>query len=769
MPMNTVKAFRKSAWFGIAAAVALACVSPAQGRVTRIVLGTPAPLAYNPAISGAPAIDQIPGLAYGELDPTDAHNTIITDISLAPTVLNASNKPVVQYIATFVLTKPHDMSQASGFMWHDVPNRGGSITIVAAERALGDVGLASGWQADNAGGTAVRSTPMTVSGSHFVQVPMALNSDGTPVTGNILGRIVNRSGPGSEPLNVMGNPIPYLPATLDTTQASLVTHTHETINGVVSVGATIPSTDWSFAHCTDWNHQTPQDINVADLPPAPAATPPILPVHICLKNGFDPTLLYQVVYPATNAWILGAGIAAFRDVESFFRYQTADDVGARNPLAQDVNGNPIANPIRWTVIRGVSQSGNFTRAYIHLGFNQDESNHIVHDGAWPIIAGRRVAEDMRFGQPDGVLELYQFGSEGPQWWTDWPDTVRGNPTGSILHRCNQTTPNSCPKVIEHFGGSEVFALKMTTEWVGTSANADIPLPRTVRRYYVGSTTHGGGGGSYNIPATVTGVNCPGNNWGTGLYEANPVSEADLVNVLRLAMRNWLMHGTNPPTSLYPNLSGGTLVDPTQAAMGFPSGVPGVPSTIFDPTNFVNPVFDYNWGPLFNEYDATGVATNLPPTVTPVIAMKVPKVDADGNEVGGIPNVMRNAPFATYLGWNVTSAGFHAGEVCNYIGGMIPFANTQAQRLANGDPRLSLQERYGSHNGYVAAVTAAANDAACKGYLNAGPTAASMGATCSQPSLPLGTSDDWVAEVNNATASNICSFGAAHQSCDPAAP
>jgi len=41
----------------------------------------------------------------------------------------------------------------------------------------------------------------------------------------------------------------------------------------------------------------------------------------------------------------------------------------------------------------------------------------VHEGAWPLIAGRRVANNSRWGQPDGVLELYQMGSEGPQWWT----------------------------------------------------------------------------------------------------------------------------------------------------------------------------------------------------------------------------------------------------------------------------------------------------------------------------------------------------------------
>ena len=310
---------------------------------------------------------------------------------------------------------------------------------------------------------------------------MAKNADGSLVTGNVLGRIVNRSGAASQPLNVMGNPVPYLPETLDTTQAVLMTHTHETLNGNISVGTPIASTDWAFAHC-DANNPfpgTPQDINPAHLPGN-------LPVHVCLKNGFDPTLLYQLVYPAKGAYLLGVGIAAFRDVGSFFRYATADDFGTPNP---------IAGKVSWAVIRGVSQSGNFTRQFIHLGFNQDESNRIVHEGAWPIIAGRRVAANVRWGQPDGVLELYQLGSEGPQWWTPWPDTVRGLPTRSILDRCNAT--GTCPKIIEHFGSSEVFALKMTTEWVGTSADADIPLPRNVRRYYVPSTTHGGGGGGFN--------------------------------------------------------------------------------------------------------------------------------------------------------------------------------------------------------------------------------------------------------------------------------
>ena len=79
-------------------------------------------------------------------------------------------------------------------------------------------------------------------------------------------------------------------------------------------------------------------------------------------------------------------------------------------------------------------------------------------------------------------------------------------------------------------------------------------------------------------------------------------------------------------------------------------------------------------------------------------------------------VLRDAPLGTYLGWNIVSDGFFKGQICNYAGGMIPFAHTRAERLANGDPRLSLEERYGSHNGYVSKVSAAALNAFFQGYL-----------------------------------------------------
>src|SRR3954466_15453493 len=129
-----------------------------------------------------------------------------------------------------------------------------------------------------------------------------------------------------------------------------------------------------------------------------------------------------------------------------------------------------------------------------------------------------------------------------------------------------------------------------------------------------------------------------------------------------------------------------------------------------------PVLDYDWGPGFDPIDGRGVPSLAPPCLPRVLPMLAPKVDADGNELGGVPVVLRDAPLGTYLGWNVTAAGFHAGQICDYVGGMVPFARTRAERLASNDSRLSLEERYGDHAGYVAAVRRAAARAAEAGFL-----------------------------------------------------
>jgi Alpha/beta hydrolase domain len=725
---------RKSTLVAAAVAAALGLATSVDARVTRIIVDTTTASAAS--VDGV-AYQTLTGRAFGELDPKDAHNTLITDIGIAPTNANGN----VAYIATFTLTMPTDVTKASGLVWHDVPNRGGKVGLTSDLKGVHDIELDSGWQGDNAGanpptqpGTTVPANaaslaPITPTTNDWVKTPVL-----TGVTGRLLGRIVNRSGTAPAPLNVMGNPIPYFPADLsDTSSDTLTVHAHETVNGIITEGDTVPRSSWKYCAAG----------GTFDSPGVVAK----LPVNVCMKSpGFDASKLYQLVYTVKDPYVLGTGTAAFRDVMSFFRYANNDDFGTANPLK---------GVVKKAVIRGVSQSGNFTRHFIFLGMNEDEQGRIVHDGAWPLIAGRRVANNSRWGQPDGVLELYQMGSEGPQWWHSFPDQVRDLHPGGILDRCENT--NTCPKIIETFGGSEVFALKMTTSWVGTDPKNDIPLPRNVRRYYLPSSTHGGGNGAMDEHPDLANVsNCPGNNWGKGTMPTSPVPSAQLVNRMKVAMRDWLLNGIEPPPSKWPQVHGPrgerTLVDANMQAMGFPHGVPGIPDSIFLPENFVFPVFDYDWGPQFDEFNATGTPTNEPPPIKHVIKMLVPAVDSDGNELGGVPTVLRDAPLGTYLGWNITASGFHAGQVCNYVGGWTPFAIRPADKQP-GDPRPSLQERYGNHDGYVAAVVKAANNAACKGYLLAGSQAAAMGAACTT-SIPTGFPDDWVQVVTQAMNSNV---------------
>ena len=129
-----------------------------------------------------------------------------------------------------------------------------------------------------------------------------------------------------------------------------------------------------------------------------------------------------------------------------------------------------------------------------------------------------------------------------------------------------------------------------------------------------------------------------------------------------------------------------------------------------------PVLDYDMGPGFNAMDGSGVPSVNPPRIKQVLPMWAPKVDADGNELGGVPVPLLGAPLGTYLGWNVTANGFHKDQICNYIGGMVPFARSAQERAANKDTRPSLEERYGSHAGYVSAVRMAVEKAAKAGFL-----------------------------------------------------
>ena len=639
------------------ALLVLAALPCAEARVTRIVVEQRDAPAFNGQKFGsAGQFETLSGHFYGELDPKDPHNALITDIQFAP----RNARGMVEYSATFSLSKPVDMSKASGVLFYTVPNRGNGAATGSPE---GHVSLVSGWQGD----VAVQA------GKQTIRVPVAHNPDGSPITGPVMERFINMP-PDSTTLDIGTAPYTALyyqrPATLDTARASLVKRATQD-------GPAIPvaSSDWAFADC-----------GKAGFPGTPD------PAKICVKAGFDPAFAYELVFTAKDPLVLGIGYAATRDINAFFRHAEKDDSGTPNPVAKQ---------IRWGIAKGSSQSGNFLRSYINLGFNQDEAGRIVWEGVNPHIAARQLVLNLRFSVPGGAAGKYEPGSEAVLWWSDYEDKARHRPAAGLLDRCKAS--GTCPKILETFGALEFWYLRMSPDLVGTDARADIPLPSNVRRYFFPGTSHGGGRGGFSTKTAPPPAGCQ--------LPANPNPETETMNALLAALTDWVTKGVEPPPSRYPRLDRGELVPATNAALGWPA-IPGYPS----PEGLVNPVMDHDFGPEVKYGDLSGVIGRQPPAVRGTLPTLVPKVDADGSDVGGVPSVLRQAPLGSYLGWNPTAKGFDKGRQCTLSGGFIPFAATRAERNATGDPRLSLEERYKDHAGYVAAVKAAAEKAVSERFL-----------------------------------------------------
>jgi len=94
---------------------------------------------------------------------------------------------------------------------------------------------------------------------------------------------------------------------------------------------------------------------------------------------------------------------------------------------------------------------------------------------------------------------------------------------------------------------------------------------------------------------------------------------------------------------------------------------------------------------------------------------VPKTDADGNDIGGVRLPDVKVPLATYTGWSLRS-GAQSNDGCEGTGQMIAFSKTKAERVASGDPRLSVEERYPSAEAYSAAAKQAIDDLVGKRYM-----------------------------------------------------
>jgi hypothetical protein len=662
----------------IVAAATLGWTAPVAAHVASIVIDSPA----APAFAGAPIGTAGPyvtlkGRVFGELDPRDHHNVIIQDLELAPK--DAHGK--VHYIATFQITMPADLSKASGLMFNEVSNRGGNaIPSSAAAVVPGAIYLQSGWQGDLLAhcATAYPCTTLDVpftGTQQVIQVPVAKNRDGSMITGPVYGHIANATGNTAQ-MVIFTTPVPYQPLSMDTKKTEFWSLESQTITGVDGAKTLIPSTDWAWADCS-----------VAPFPGTPD------PTRICLRNGFNSNLLYEMVFTAKNPLVLGVGYAATRDVISFFHHASADNNGTPNP---------IADAVRKVITVGSSQSGSFIRSSIHLGFNQDEQNRQVVDGAWPQIDGRQLYMNVRFALPDVITNLYMMADEAPVWWAHYPDKARHLPANGLLDRCTET--RTCPEVLETFGSLEFYDEKMSPDLIGFTAEEDIPLPRNVHRYYYPATTHGGGSGGFTFVANPA----PANGC---VFPANPNPESDTNNALQDDFVALVMHDTPMPRSSYPTLRDRLLVPATQREEGFPN----IPKYPFQ-GNQINFAELFDFGRDIDLRDQTGIVTIQPPIIDRVLPTYAVKVNSDGNEFAGVKSVLLQAPLATYTGWNTFAAGIYKGQQCALTASSFPFQETKAERIAAQDPRPSIEERYGTHQGYVCVVTNAANKSVKKRFL-----------------------------------------------------
>ena len=673
-----------------------------EARVTKIVITSTTSAFDGRVFEGVGPYEQIRGTATGELDSRDRRNAVITDIDLAPRNANGN----VAYTTTFTLLKPADMGRASGGLVYEVVNRGNKILLlppgflnvgVSTTNPAGDgflfkmgnVYLWSGWQGDLVFNPALPA--------ETIDVPAVQG-----VTGPTFARFVTVAG------NVKTQPLPgrgRTPASLDTTKAKLISIAHENNVGVRTGVVEISNSDWAFANCAT----TP-------FPGTPSET------MICLRNGFDPNLIYELVYTAKDPLVLGVGMAAMRDVVSFFRRATVDDAGTPNP---------IARRIEWAIGLGISQSGRYTKNFILLGFNEDEDGRIVWEGAHPIIAGAMGQFNVRFAQPGNIANIFEPGAEGPLWWGDYDDRARGRGETGLLQRCRAS--RTCPKIFDDFGGAEVWYGRGSVGIAGTRGNEDILLPRNVRRYYNASTAHGGGAGGFAVAQPAL----PGL-----VLAANPNPQVETRRALFVNLIDWVTKGTKPPDSQYPSVTDKTLVPATAKAMHWPK-IPGAPT----PDNVMNVLMDYDYGRSFRYNDQSGVMTKVVPPIKQIIPTLAAKVDEDGNEIAGMRSVLLQAPLGTYTSWNPVASGPLKGNEGNLAAGYIPFAMTKAERMANGDPRPSVEERYGSQEGYNCLVRHVAKNEVRKRFLLQADADRLIAQAAASNVLP--------SDPNNRTAKRLC--------------
>jgi hypothetical protein len=637
----------------------------AQARITKIQID----IRESPTFGGFswPGVGQyekIVGKGFGEVNPNDPKNAVIVDIGLAPRNRNGN----VEYAFDFYILKPIDLSKGAHKMMYEPPNRGtklwstfgrvpggndpGSITdpAVLANAFLMPRGYTivwSGW--DKAAGTNNANFNTTIT------LPIATNPDGSSITGPSFEYIVT-AGAASFTLS-------YPAATLDKIKAKLTHRVHLDDAPVV-----VPATGWAY-------NATGTSIHLVSSTGATAS--------------FVANDIYELSYTAKDPTVNTVGLAAIRDWNAWLRYERRDDVGTPNPLAGDVTR---------IYTETVSQPARTLNDFTHLGFNQAENGKIVIDGMMQWIgAGDGLSMNYRFSQP-GRTERNRQDHLFSEAVFPFANVMTTDPfTGkrdSRYAKCSSS--NTCPLAVEIYSANEYWVKAASLLHTDPTGKRDLPDSPFARNYLISSHQHGTGSATSR---------------GSCQQFQNPLNSAPVQRALFIALDEWATRDKRPPRSRVPRLSDKTLVPPLpQSAMGFPN-IPDPFRAGFNVTytGLKTTRYRFDFGP---DFYATGIATINPPVITPpyednpangpIYPSFIPKTDSDGNDIAGVRLADVTVPLATYTGWALR-AGPQANDGCESSGQYIAFAKTRAERMASGDPRPSVEERYGSLDQYTSEV------------------------------------------------------------------
>jgi len=603
--------------------------------------------------------EKIVGRMHGAVDPHHPLNAVVVNLDKAP--VNADG--LVDYSSDFYLLKPTDMRRGNGALLYDVLNRGGKVALHALNDAL----------RNPEGGMRIGCndpTSVADAGNGF------LMRQGYAILWS------GWQGAGVMPGD--GRMTAQLPIATDGGKPIVATSRDEFVFDHLVDPVIAPLSYPAERADPALGALTVRQRERDPRTPVAAANWRFVSdseIEIRRPAGFDAGAIYEFIYLARDPMVMGLGFAAVRDLIAFLRHADADDAGTANPLAHGIDR---------AIAFGVSQAGRFLRDFLYLGFNEDPDGGKVFDAMFPCMAGsRRSFVNYAFAQPgrfsrqheDRLFPHDQF----PFSYTAMTDPVSGL-TDGILARCEAS--GTCPRIIQTETSSDFFqgrASLLVTDGKGGS----VTPPDTVRFYHLAGVQHGGGGD----PTVDYARMFP--------FIAYPPNMADCAQVHRallVALDAWVRDGVAPPPSQFPGLGSDRLVSATAADYGFPA-IPGV-----------------TYPGLINELELLDYGVQPPvPVPGQDYRVLVPAIDADGNEITGVRAPEIAVPRGTCTGWTMRREGYAEGEL-GAIGAYFPFAATKADRLASGDPRASLEERYPTDDDYLRKYADAARMLASRGLL-----------------------------------------------------